>query len=794
MPNRDCLSRIVQLPFSRLISAWTREMSAPDRRRSVSLRRPIVKSGLSIGHDPPAERVGHDQTRGASGSAMEERDYSPVDAERGGIMKLRSGAFDMKRRTSFCRHRPAAGLARGAPRRAQTAPAQPRSPAADQRAVLDRHVRRRVVRARDGRPAGARARHARPPPRRQGARTIDNTLRPYDDVLLELDAVGSQAGLIQVVHPDAKVRQTAEQISQKASAFATELSLNRGVYDALGGARREPRRRGDEVLRAADAARLPAGRRRQGRADAQAHPAAARRAGAHRPGLRPQHPHRPADGDGQERRRSSTACRPTSSRGTSPTPTATITLTIDYPDSLPVFSYAKNEDLRKRMYMEYNNRAYPKNIEVLDKMIAKRAELARLIGFSSWADYITADKMVGKREERVRLHRPHRRGVGAESAQREYETLLKRKQQDVPGATVVNAWENTYYAELVRKASYDFDSQSVRPYFPFDRVKQGLFDVTSTLFGVTYRPLKDAPVWDPSVEAYEMLEDGTLVGRFYLDMHPRPNKYNHAAEFGIRTGVAGRQIPEAALVCNLPGGEPGDPGLMTHDDVVTFFHEFGHLVHALLAGHHQWVGIGGTSTEQDFVEAPSQMLEEWTWDPATLATFAKHYQTNEPIPGGAREADAARERVRQGARRPAADGLREAVAVDVRPRSEVGRHDGDGQGPDERSTGRSRTSRARTSRPRSAISTATRPCTTRTCGRSSSPRTCSASSIARTCSRRPSHKYRDTILAPGGSKPAAALVRDFLGRPFDFRAWEELAESRGEMVVILYSLFLGLKP
>src|SRR5438045_2713706 len=122
-----------------------------------------------------------------------------------------------------------------------------------------------------------------------------------------------------------------------------------------------------------------------------------------------------------------------------------------------------------------------------------------------------------------------------------------------------------------------------------------------------------------------------MIGRFYLDMHPRPNKYNHAAQFPIRTGVAGRQIPEAALVCNLPGGTPGDPGLMTHDDVTTFFHEFGHLIHVLVSGRHRWIGIGGISTEQDFVEAPSQLLEEWTWDPATLATFARHYQSGEPI-------------------------------------------------------------------------------------------------------------------------------------------------------------------
>jgi thimet oligopeptidase len=115
-------------------------------------------------------------------------------------------------------------------------------------------------------------------------------------------------------------------------------------------------------------------------------------------------------------------------------------------------------------------------------------------------------------------------------------------------------------------------------------------------------------------------------------MHPRENKYNHAAQFGVRNGVEGKQIPEAALICNFPGGETGDPGLMEHSDVQTFFHEFGHLLHTLFGGHLKWIGIAGISTEWDFVEAPSQLLEEWSWDPATLQTFALNYQTKEPIP------------------------------------------------------------------------------------------------------------------------------------------------------------------
>ncbi len=401
-----------------------------------------------------------------------------------------------------------------------------------------------------------------------GTRTIANTLRPFDDVQLELDAVSSQAGLIEAVHPDAKVRETAEHVTQKVGTVNTQISLNRGVYDAI---------------RALDVSPADAETRYYvQRTLRDFHLAGVDKDDATRKRIQELRDDLVQIGQAFDRNiredlRTVTAKSETDLEGLprdfitrhKPDANGNSPLTIDYPDSLPVFAYARNEDLRKRMFFEYNNRACPKNCAGLGQMMATRAELARLIGYANWADYITADKMVeSARNASVFIDR-----IVAASGPRskaEYQALLKRKQQDVPGATVVNAWEKTYYSELVRKASYDFDSQSVRPYLPFDRVKQGLFDVTGRLFGVTYRPVKDVPVWDPSVEAFEMLQDGRVVGRFYLDMHPRANKYNHAAEFGIRTGVAGRQLPEAALICNLPGGQPGDPGLMTHDDVVTF--------------------------------------------------------------------------------------------------------------------------------------------------------------------------------------------------------------------------------
>jgi thimet oligopeptidase len=464
----------------------------------------------------------------------------------------------------------------------------------------------------------------------KGPRTLDNTLAPYDEAFRQLDMAGAQTGLMQSVHPDSTLRASAEKAQQAVEAYATDLSLDRRVYDALSAldlSSADPETkyyvtRTLRDFRLAGVDKDPATRAKVKKLNAELveigqefdrniredKPTVVAKSVAELDGLPKDYidRHKPA-ADGS------------------------ITLTIEYPDALPVLSYAKNGDLRKRMYMAYSNRAYPKNIDVLNRMIERRSELARLLGYPDWADYITADKMVGS----AKNAREFIEGVVQASGdrnQREYQQLLEQKKKDVPGATAVEFWENNYYQEQVRKSDYNFDSQSVRPYFPFAEVQQGLLDVTSRMFGVEYRKVEHPAVWDPSVDCYEVYDGAKLVGRFYLDLHPRPDKYNHAAEFDIRTGVEGRQIPEACLVCNLPGGQPGDPGLMESDDVTTFFHEFGHLLHALFAGHHRWVGIGGIRTEQDFVEAPSQMLEEWTRSPAVLATFAKHYQTGEPIP------------------------------------------------------------------------------------------------------------------------------------------------------------------
>jgi thimet oligopeptidase len=464
----------------------------------------------------------------------------------------------------------------------------------------------------------------------KGARTIANTLTLYDDILTQLDAAGAQSSLMSVVHPDKSLRDAGEIVTQKVSSFGTALSLNRAVYDALSSI----------DLKGADAAT----RYYVERTLRDFRLAGVDKDGATRTRIAALRDELVLIGQEFDKNirsdvRTVTAKDVSELEGLpadyisrhKPDANGVITLTTDYPDSLPVFTYAKNESLRKRMYIAYNNRAYPQNMDVLNRLVSRRHELANLIGYSTWADYITANKMVGNAKNASEFID---KIVAASKAKgiREYNALLKRKQQDVHGSTVVNAWEKSYWSELLRRSDYNFDSQQVRPYFSYSNVKKGVLDLSTRLFGVTFKQVMNAPVWHADVECWEMFEKGKLVGRFYLDMHPREDKYKHAAEFVVRTGVLGRQIPEATLVCNLPGGEANDPGLMEHDDVVTFFHEFGHLIHELLAGRQRWIGIAGISTEQDFVEAPSQMLEEWTWDPKTLATFAKHYKTGEPIP------------------------------------------------------------------------------------------------------------------------------------------------------------------
>ncbi|WP_153502659.1 M3 family metallopeptidase [Cumulibacter manganitolerans] len=303
----------------------------------------------------------------------------------------------------------------------------------------------------------------------------------------------------------------------------------------------------------------------------------------------------------------------------------TVHITTDYPDMIPFSTFSTDAAARRALRLEFLNRGWPANDAILQELFALRREYATLLGYDSWADYNAETKMIGDGAA-IAAFIDKIAAAAEESGLRDREVVLRRLQQDRPEATTIDAADLGYYAELVRKEQLDVDAQKVRTYFDFTKVRAGLLDVTGKLFGLRYEPV-DAGLWHEDVTSYDvyLIDGGEHLGRIHLDLHPREGKFKHAAQFSLVNGIAGRQLPEGVLACNF------SRGLMEHSDVVTLFHEFGHLVHHIVAGRQRWARFSGVATEWDFVEAPSQMLEEWAWDADILQTFATD-AAGEPIP------------------------------------------------------------------------------------------------------------------------------------------------------------------
>jgi thimet oligopeptidase len=467
----------------------------------------------------------------------------------------------------------------------------------------------------------------------QGERSLENTLRPYDDAVATLSATGSLASLLDSVYPDKAVRDKARELTQVVAEAATALSLNQEVYRALvsmdmtladpatkhyvhqtllnyrlAGVDKDDATRAHlrELSDKATELSLTFAKHVQENVNR-----VEVRDAAELDGL-------PEDYIGNH---------PADEKGV-------ITLTTDYPDMQPVMTFATNADLRLRMFRAYNTRAYPANRQLLLDLLALRKQVASILGFASWADLATANQMMGSAAKMKNfiseLEQASRAG-----AEKEYQMVLAFARSRQAGLTALKSSDRGYWYEQYRREAFDFDSQSVRPYFPYAAVEQGILDTAARLFHVSFQRNQEAAVWHPQVSAWDVYDRDRLCGRFYLDMHPREGKDKWFSAAPLIPGIAGRQLPEVALICNFPGGKAegsNDPGLMQYSDVVTFFHEFGHLMHAILGGQQAWAGVSGIATEGDFVEVPSQMLEEFFHDAQLLASFAHHYQTGEPIP------------------------------------------------------------------------------------------------------------------------------------------------------------------
>jgi thimet oligopeptidase len=604
----------------------------------------------------------------------------------------------------------------------------------------------------------------------KGTRTIENTLVPYNLVMAHADNVAYQASLMESSHPDSAFRTEAEHQTQVSTKFLDDLSLNREVFNAIravdvskadGPTRyfvertlKEFRRSGvdkDDATRKEIASILEELTKISQEFDKNI-----------RNDSRSIVLDSAADLDGL----------PEDFIKSHPAgPDGKVRISIEYPDLYPVIRYARSGEVRRRLMLESQNRGYPVNMPVLDSLIAKRYRLSQLLGYPNYAEFVTENKMIGNATNAgdfiTRLN-----DLTLKRAKEELAIYLKRKQEDDPSATQVNRWEVSYYGRLIRKRDYDFDPEAVRPYFAFKQVKQGVLDVTAKMFGVSYKKV-DTPVWHPSVEAYEVYDGKKLLGRFFFDLHPRPGKFNHAARFGIRQGSAGLQLPESALLCNFPGDRPGDPGLMEQSDVETFFHEFGHLIHTTFGGQGRWEQVNGTSTERDFVEAPSQLLEEWCWDPKVLQSFAKHHETGQPIPAEMVEKMRRADTFGR-ALGTATQVFYAAVSLNVynRPSSEVN-HD--------------------------KIVSDLEPRYSAVPPMEGTHMQCSFGHLdgysavyytyqwslviakdmfsrfdkADLMDPKVARKYRELVLAPGGSRPARESVKAFLGRDYDFKAYDE---------------------
>jgi thimet oligopeptidase len=460
-------------------------------------------------------------------------------------------------------------------------------------------------------------------------RTIDNTLKLFDEAVMQLNSAAYLAGLMEQVHPEEAFRNKATAMVAKANAAQTALSLNREVYRSLS----------HLDLSGAD----PATHYYVQRQLLEFRLAGVDRDDATQAKLKKLQDDLTREQSAFERNISDgeasiAVTDPADLQGLpqdyierhKPAANGKIEISTTYPDFNPVMKYAKSDELRRRLNLASDTRA-PKNTVVLKEMMVTRYEIATLLGYSSWADYNAQDKMIRSAANIAKFISDLDAAVRP-AMQRELAMLIEAKQKAHPGATEIWDYENWYYPEQVRRAKFDFDSEAVRPYFPYQQVKRGILDTAAKLFRVTFRQEQNAPAWDATVETWDVLDHGKPIGRFYLDMHPRAAKYSHAAQFPLLDGVRGKQLPEAVLVCNFPAPTATDPGLMEISDVTTFFHEFGHLMHHILGGQQRWAGISGISMESDFVEAPSQMLEELIRSPAVLAGFAKHYKTGEPIP------------------------------------------------------------------------------------------------------------------------------------------------------------------
>ena len=311
-------------------------------------------------------------------------------------------------------------------------------------------------------------------------------------------------------------------------------------------------------------------------------------------------------------------------------------VTLDYPDYVPFMQNADDEQARKELEFKFNRRGGQENVELLEKTLTLRREIARLLGYKNHAELRLEDRMAKNPKTVMAFLKDLQKKLKPLGKKEDKEMIAYKNSKTGKNSRTLYSWESGYWSNKFRKENLELDSEKIKEYFPSQVVIDGMLDLFGGVFGITFEPV-DIPVWHPDVKAFKIKDkaSGELVAYFYMDLYPREGKYKHAACFGLVEGEEKQdgtyQIPFVAIVANLNKPSGDTPSLLKHSEVETLFHEFGHVLHNALTKA-KYSAFSGTSVSWDFVEAPSQMLERWAWDPQVLKKISKHYKTDEALP------------------------------------------------------------------------------------------------------------------------------------------------------------------
>lgn len=475
--------------------------------------------------------------------------------------------------------------------------------------------------------------------------SYEKTLGRFDDVVVEINSAAEFPYLVAVAHPDAAVREAAKLCEPKTDAFNTSLYLDADLAAVLRAyaAKNEPLQ-GERKRLLADVLRdfrrngleLPEGKQAELR---KMNEELTRLGQDFTSNISSSAGHidvKPKSLEGLPKEyvaKHMAAATGEAKPGSKPAKVEKIEIGIDYPDYFPFVTYSKDRKAALDLYVKFVNRGGEENVKILEKILKTRSEKAALLGYKSWADY-TIEPRMAKSAQAVRDFLSQVREALKAPAKLEMAELLKEHKKLGGALTDKLAPPERYFLQdRVRAEKYKLNSQELSSYFEIGAVKKGLLDITQKMYGVEYKEVP-AKAWHPDVTAYEVWFEGKPIGKFYLDLYSRPDKFKHMAMFPIRDrkrlADGSYRTPVASLECNFP--KPGaEAALLSHEEVVTFFHEFGHVLHHLLT-RSELASYAGTNTVRDFVEAPSQMFEEWPWSREVLDIFARHHQTGAKIP------------------------------------------------------------------------------------------------------------------------------------------------------------------